>query len=58
MIIWMCFLGLWQHIRHVAENTACLISRQPGSKKKKGGWGGEEGAVTFKDMSSDLNSFP
>lgn len=57
MIIWMCFWGLWQHIRHVAENTACLISRQPGSKKK--GWGGEKkGAVTFKDMSSDLNSFP
>lgn len=42
MIIWMCFLGLWQHIRHVAENTACLISRQPGSKKKKGGGGGEK----------------
>lgn len=57
MIIWMCFWGLWQHIRHVAENTACLISRQPGSKKKRGG-GEKKGAVTFKDMSSDLNSFP
>lgn len=34
---------------------ACLISRQPGSKKK----GGEKkGALTFNDMSSDLNSFP